>query len=122
MSDEPWRSDDVLAVVRQRLNANEEEVQMIALELEFDASVASLCNLEQWKLLQARLEGIIGEQTERLLNLRMDGQALGKLQGFIRALRVLAKKQPMPEERIANLKERATFLVDRIREDRQLLA
>lgn len=112
---------DPLDFIKQRLGSNEAELRNIALELETSKSLASLQDHDGWKHIVANVMQIVERETERLTVDRMDFYELGRRQGFIRALRAMARTKPLTDEEVAKHKERATFLVNLNSEDRAIL-
>lgn len=113
---------DPLAWQQYQLAQCEEEMRDIALDLELDKARKSLYGNDGWKKLQASLADILGIETEKLLRLRMDGYQLGARQGYIKAMRLLSAENALSEKRIAELQDKGSVLVERIRELRSLLA
>lgn len=119
MSD--FEPHDPLGYLRQQVAEREHKIREILLDLETDKAIRELQSTNGWKQLTESLRAMEKSQTEKLLEMRMDPQELGRRQGFVRALRILSRQVPLSEQEIALRKSECSLLVDRNDADMRIL-
>lgn len=119
MSD--FEPHDPLGYLRQQVAEREHKIREILLDLETDKAIRELQSTNGWKQLAESLRAMEKSQTEKLLEMRMDPQELGRRQGFVRALRILSRQAPLSEQEIALRKSECSLLVDRNDADMRIL-
>lgn len=120
--DDLIREDTAAAFYQKKIRDITDTLGEIALQVEWSTAVADLAQQPGWKKVMDQIRQAEAQEIGRLRSADMNEREFSKRQGRLSVFAMLLNSQPLGEEELAELREKATLLRNQLAEYRNLIS